>query len=378
MDIRTKLVLALVAVSLGSMLALGALTYGAARDLLQRSALRQLEAVAESKKEDLQKVIVAWRDRVQLITGQTELRESLRDLRRTRNPALAERIEQIVTDSLRSVRALRGISVHAADGSLVASTGLDPSGGERVRPVAFMWAEEPVVYENVTFDPAGGLLVAFVAPIRIEGSLVGAAKVLLSARELIDITDDYTGLGESGETLMAQRTEEGDAVILNPLRHDPGARPGRRIGSERANDPTLQAVLGHEGVYRQDAVDYRGEEVWAAARYLEEFDWGLVVKMDAREELRPIQELRSTMWRLAVSLSAFAIVAGTGLGLYFARPIRELADVARRIREGELDLRARSDAEDEVGLLARTFNEMTEELIRTNRELEARVRERAN
>ena len=58
MDIRTKLVFALVAVSLGSMLALGAFSHAASRALLQRMALRELEAVAETKKQDLERVIV--------------------------------------------------------------------------------------------------------------------------------------------------------------------------------------------------------------------------------------------------------------------------------------------------------------------------------
>ena len=62
MDIRTKLVFALVAVALGSMLALGAFTYDATRAQLQRLALRQLDALAESKKEDLERVIACATD----------------------------------------------------------------------------------------------------------------------------------------------------------------------------------------------------------------------------------------------------------------------------------------------------------------------------
>ena len=50
MDLRTKLVFALVLVSLGSMLLLTMLSYGPARDLWRQSALETLEALAESKK----------------------------------------------------------------------------------------------------------------------------------------------------------------------------------------------------------------------------------------------------------------------------------------------------------------------------------------
>jgi HAMP domain-containing protein len=376
MDIRTKLVFALVAVSLGSMLALATISYRAARDLLHRSSVRQLQALAESKKQDLEKVIVAWRDRVALITSRTHLRLGLREFGRSGDPAAAADIERILADAAAAVPALRGIAVYTQDGRRVASTGLDPDGGKRVRPSAFWMADSPLVYENVSRDPEGGLLVTFLAPIRLDAALLGAAKVVLSARELIAITQDYTGLGETGETLMARRTEEGDALILNPLRRDPDATLRRVISREHHKDPTVSAVKGLEALWPRGARDYRDEPVLAATRHLEEFDWGLVVKIDVAEEFRPVTELRDTMWKLAVSLSAFAIVAGTLLGLYFARPIRELAEVARRIGEGELDLRARADSEDEIGLLAETFNRMAEALVETNRELERQIRTR--
>jgi nitrogen fixation/metabolism regulation signal transduction histidine kinase len=91
-----------------------------------------------------------------------------------------------------------------------------------------------------------------------------------------------------------------------------------------------------------------------------------VVKVDAHEELAPIRELRETMVRLGLSLSAFAVVAGAFFGFTISRPIRELAQVARRIGKGEHELRAPSGGSDEVGLLARTFNAMADELVRTH------------
>jgi len=365
MDIRTKLVFAFVAASLAGMLALGAVSYEATRELLQRIALRQLEAVAETKKEDLGRVIVGWRDRVQLVTSRTSLRESLATYKRTRDEALVARMERILRDAIRSTRALRGISVYTADGFFVTSSGVDLGERGRVRPAAFMWAEQPVVFEKVTLHPDEGLLVSFVSPMRLAGVLVGAAKVRLSAQELIDVTRDYTGLGETGETLMAQRTEEGDALVLNPLRHGHESGAGHRVRTGETDDPTLRAVQGTEATYREGAVDYRGEKVWAATRYLDEFGWGVVVKVDADEELAPVRELRETMVRLGLSLSAFAIMAGTILGFYVSRPIRELAEVARRIGAGEHDLRAPAHGEDEIALLARTFNTMADELVRS-------------
>ncbi len=370
MDLRTKLIFAFVTASLGAMLALGAFSYDATRSLLRSIALRQLEAMAESKKQDLERAIVGWRDRVQLVTSRTSLRESLRSFQRDRDEAHLARIERTLADAIRAAESLRGISMYGADGFFLTSSGVDPGERERLRPVMFMWAEQPVVYENVSLDPSEGLLVTLVSPVRSAGVLVGAAKVRLSAQELVDVTRDYTGLGETGETLMALRTEAGDALVLNPLRHGPEDSAGRRIGPDQERDPILQAVQGNEAVYQEGAQDYRGEEVWAATRYLEEFGWGVVVKVDVAEELAPIRELRETLIRLGLSLSAFAVVVATGFGFYVSRPIRELAEVARRIGQGEHGLRAPSGGADEVGLLARTFNAMADELLTTDEVVE--------
>jgi methyl-accepting chemotaxis protein len=93
------------------------------------------------------------------------------------------------------------------------------------------------------------------------------------------------------------------------------------------------------------------------------------VKIDAEEQEQPVLDLRRYMVRLALALSAFAILTGTVLGLSLARPIRQLADVANRIRAGDLDARAESRGDDEIGDLARTFNLMAAKLIETNRAL---------
>ena len=93
-------------------MALGAFSYDATRSLLRSIALRQLEAVAESKKQDLERTIVGWRDRVQLVTSRTSLRESLRDFKRDHDEALLARMEGILGDAIRSAESLRGISIY--------------------------------------------------------------------------------------------------------------------------------------------------------------------------------------------------------------------------------------------------------------------------
>lgn len=362
MDLRTKLVFVLVAVSLASMLALGALAYTAASDLLRQKALRQLDSLAETKKEDLEKVIEGWEDRVSLIASRTQLRLSLRDHSRSPNPGDRERMERILTDAHRSSEALHSLTVYDSEGRPVASTGEGPERPPAaLRPGSTSELEDTISSPEIFFTSADEPRVRYLVALILEGQRVGALRVELKAEELIDLVRNFIGLGETGETMIVVRDSAGVTRVLHPRQREETGRTGL-TRPEGANDPAARAIQGRDTVISAGLIDYRGEPVWAATRFLPDVGWGVVVKFDAEEERAEIVELRRRLTRLGLSLAAFAILLGTLVGLHFAKPIHDLAGVANRIRLGELDARATTEREDELGLLARTFNQMAAEL----------------
>ena len=374
MDIRTKLVLALVAVSLGSMLALAAIGYTIAGDLLQETSERQLEALVESKKQDLQKVVRGWQDRVGLIRSRTQLRLSLREHDRAHRDSDRDIIRRILDDARQSVRTVVRLTVYDTHGHPVVSTSREQpdtiaplttariAAVERTIAAATRTATRgsDAVYEDVFPGPSEPPQVQFLAPLELDGERIGWLEARLSAEELAEIAGNYVGLGETGETLIVALQSSGAVRVLHPVRHQPDQNDvPLRVGPE---DPAYRAAIGEENVFVEKLVDYRGNAVWAATRFLSGPNWGVVVKFDAEEERGPARELGRRMARLAVSLSAFSILAGVLLGFRFARPIHDLAEVADRIRAGEIGARADASAHDEVGHLARVFNEMADAL----------------
>jgi HAMP domain-containing protein len=363
MDIRTKLVFALVAVAVGSMAVLGAFAYRTARDSLRDSSRQRLEAVAVSRLDDLDNVTRAWHDRAHLISTRTQLRLSLRAYRLDHDPEERERVARIIGDALRAVPSIRRITVFDVDGHVVASATRPPGGAGEGDPEAGL---EPSDIDPGTLpgpgdydlgDPFlvdGELHIAFDMGLEIDGDAAGWAHIVIGATELIDITDDFEGLGETGEILLAAPVPNGGALILNATRHGPAEPMSLHIPDDGELRPPLVAVSGSPPATMENAVDYRGQQVWAATRHLQDLGWGLVVKFDAEEQDRPVRELRDSMVRVGISLSAFAVVVGTLLGLWFARPIRQLAAVADRIRNGELHVRAEVESADEIGLARRS------------------------
>ena len=363
MDLRTKLVFSLVAVSLVSMLALGTLAYTLADDLLVDRTLRQLTSLAEAKAEDLASVVEGWKDRVALVAGQAELARDLRAMQAGRGDAseLAGDIRRSLEDALAASEVVRSLTVFDSAGvPVVAVSRFDAL---EARPLSRPLPRDSIIFEGVFFEEGRETFVRFLAPLFSEGDPVGALRASLNTSDLEDLDGGYAGLGDTGEAMVVTRDSLGRIRVLDPLRHPPppggvGLRP------ETGESPLEMALARREGPFTSGMVDYRGEPVWAATRFLPEVGWGLVIKFDAAEEKGAIQEFGRRLRGAGFSLSAFAILTGIFLGLHFARPIQELAEAADRIRLGELGARADVESEDELGVLASAFNEMGEELER--------------
>jgi class 3 adenylate cyclase len=94
--------------------------------------------------------------------------------------------------------------------------------------------------------------------------------------------------------------------------------------------------------------------------------------------LAAVREQRNRQVMVGVlTILAAAGALAIGMRIVVVRPIHTLAQVARRIGEGEFSARAPASSGDEVGELGMALNEMTEHLSRTQRDLATRNEELA-
>ena len=171
--------------------------------------------------------------------------------------------------------------------------------------------------------------------------------------------------------------KNGEAIqLITPTR---GLRPGPFPQAEvlASRLPSLAAASrGEFGSERTK--DYRGQDVLVAYRPVGRgfTGWGFIAKIDTSE---------AACAGAAVAMATFgagraALVLGLGasnlIARRFASPIRQLAKTSSAVAAGDLSVRSEVSSSDELGVLSRAFNHMTEELERSHSDLERRISER--
>lgn len=199
------------------------------------------------------------------------------------------------------------------------------------------------------------------APVLNEGKLVGVIALQIDASYIFKITQDYTGLGYSGETLIATKDANNEMVVINPTRHLPQAQPFQNITRLNLKDHALEEALkGNRGVGQK--VDYRNEKVFAAWEFMPKINWGLVVKEDKAEAYIPVTELRSLSLFIGTCTLILVISGAILLAGSISQPIVALTQVTSRIALGDLTPNIDKAPSNEIGLLSNAIRDMASNL----------------
>jgi HAMP domain-containing protein len=375
MKIGKKLTLAFLLISLCSLATIGILSYVIAENMLAERVLDQLESVATVQRNRLESMINQNLERLALVASRTQLRLSLKAFDENPETKYQEKMNQILRDARSSIACFQDISVLNLKGEIVASTNPENVGKTLANEEFFVRGQKQNNADMLFLDPDKNLKVRLSGPLLLEGKLLGVVTIESHTKNIISLVSDYSGLGKTGETLLARRDKNGDAVFLIPLRFDEQAVLKRTLSKDNLDVPITQALLRNEKFF-PDAVDYRGERVLAATRYIQETDWGLVVKIDRAEAFAPIDRLR-TLLLIIVSISAFVVIlVSFRLAHTITKPIADLTRATSKIAQGDLSLRVEPTSRDEVGTLAQAFNEMSRNLQESYGALKEEVAER--
>ena len=384
--IREKLVIFTAAVLLLAILVSNLLIYTRGRDILEQRILAGMNAVANSRADQVVGLVEQNFERTALVASRTKLRECLVDIQEETGNVTASRAKmvKILNDARASVDSIQSIDIMGVGGRVIAST--TPSSIGRNDATA-PWFTEGLKHRKLCcFTKRGdsvlvSLALPLVHPADDQDRTIGVVKTDVLLNRLTIMLTDRTGLGETGELLLAI-FRHGDITVLNPLRHRPDAvlQPLTELNSDIDLSHIEKAIRGDSGF--QHAVDYRGSKTLNVYRHIPVADgWGLIAKMDTAEAFAPISRLQRQALLIGGCLALLGIFGVMAIAAYISAPIRDLQQGTERLGAGNLDYRVSVKSRDEIGQLSASFNEMADNLQRItasrddlNREVQERER----
>jgi methyl-accepting chemotaxis protein len=167
------------------------------------------------------------------------------------------------------------------------------------------------------------------------------------------------------------------------------SRGGVRFASTQANRLSTNAAGEPPYQWSRDrvvgTVEYDGGSGSVLAgyarvippEYVRGLDWTVVVAENLDQALAPVTQQRTLAFLLLAVLLAVVLLVAIALSRRLARPVDALAQVARRVQEGDLAARAPVYGADELGRVAASVNAMLDEITALVQTREERDRTRA-
>jgi len=245
-----------------------------------------LESVASIQTHRITSTVEHIKNDLGLISSRTKLRKTLAMYNISPNIEHLTWINNIILDAKNSTHDINKITILDYRGKAIASTTKSEIGKITTdEEFSHYKVDKPIIK---TIDKKISML--FSKKLLHDGNIVGTLLIENSLHNLNSTITDYSGLGSTGETVLAMRDENGDAKFIIPLRFDKNAAMQHTISKERLSVPISQALL-KKNLFLDSAPDYRNKNVLAQVRYIEDLDWGIVVKIDEDEAYSPLYRM---------------------------------------------------------------------------------------
>ncbi|MCD6344201.1 MAG: GAF domain-containing protein, partial [Anaerolineae bacterium] len=256
--------------------------------------------------------------------------------------------------------------LEAQTGQTLVSTALEREGESHAEQAYFLQGLKGAYLQPPAFDPAVNAPTILVSR-PVFGPDGEVIAVLLGRANLFDLNSLLQAGAELGETYLVSANGLYVAGSLKPEDTPTGVIYSFAI---------REALNGGAGV--EQYVDFQGQEVMGAYRYLPELNVALLIEVDQDTATAGARRQAYMMLGVLAVATALGIVAALLLTRRVVNPIIELTEAATEIAEGDLLRMAPVQRTDEIGTLAQAFNSMTAQLRDLIGSLEQRVAERTH
>lgn len=349
------LMLALGGLGVATAVVLGVLGYHAGREVLFQETVGRLGDMGEIVEGEIHREI-------------TEALEDLGNLAGVVAPHLARQASQELRRELETIQRFNPrflqIDVVDREGRLLLASTLTEAPPEPLSRLAVAFSLEGKPFASDPYLSSAFKKYVLILGVPLQGSQ-DAPQGTLSAR--YDLQDrlskllDTTRFGESGYVVVANH----DGHILG---HPDPARVNDDVSTYPAVRRALQGQRGWE-IGRNKA----GQERLMVYRPVKSVatvnpkPWALVTEVETREALAPLTTFRNHFLLATAGLVVVGLLVARQVSVYIRRPLRDVLDVVRRVRDGDLTVQAPDAGRDEMGRLSEALNGMVRGLQERDR-----------
>ena len=153
---------------------------------------------------------------------------------------------------------------------------------------------------------------------------------------------------------------------------------GKPIGDELiVESRTAERKLDYKWDKPSDPGNYIYDKIsWV--RHFEGVDWYICSSVYTDDLKQSAKALTNRLVMVSILALVLSIIGGYFFVQTFTSPIKKLASLANRISQGDLTTTVQFNRQDEIGVLARAFNNMVDQLSDQIKNLEERVAERTS
>jgi len=369
-SLRARLVAYFLALSTVTVLVVGAVVYARATADLTASVFDRLDAVAGIKADALDRWIDEQSRNVVFVGVMPGVGDDVAAYLAAATPpadrdSAEKRLRTVLDTVVQQTADAEEIYVLDLEGTIRISTLASSEGRSAAAEPFFATGSSHTYVQNAYRSGLSGLPTITVATPLFDqsgkGQRVAVVAANLSLQRVDRIIQERTGLGDTGRALLVGADREliqGTSQTATALH-------------SAAADAIAAQESGQSLYVADDGMPVIGVYAWLPDR-----NAGLIAEMGQDEAFASARQLALTIGVIGLG-SAIMLAAGIWIvARRVTRPILSLAATASRVQGGDLQALSGIKADDEVGVLASAFDDMTRELRENVETLERRVEER--
>jgi PAS domain S-box-containing protein len=369
-SLMARLVGSFLTVSLLTVGFVAMVAFSEARRALRAAVIDRLQAAAADREDELNRWVHRLRETLVFVASISELKRDAAVMAGSPSDSkelgsARERLEALLGSASGSLGDLEELFLLSSPGGeVIVSTDPRRVGDYRVNDLFYSRGKSETFIQNVYTSPVTGRPALTIAtPVMDDvGRTVAVLTAHLGLAHVDRLVADRTGLGTSGEAYLVGPSSD----FVSSARFG-RAEYRRGVFSEGID----RALSGDTGV--GEYLNYASVPVIGAYRWNPERELALVVEMTQREAFAPARRLVTTILGIGL-VSALVLASGVFLiALQIARPVLAITKAASAVSQGNFETVAPVMTDDEVGVLATAFNEMTQKLRRLYFDLNQQV-----